>query len=111
MKQKTLTLSTLFFLLMLPFSPWAAATGAYPTTFSETGNIDRVDAAAGEIVIDDTLISLPSTAKVHRPAKKFSYSRDLKEGMKVGFSSNKVNGKTVITEIWVLPGNWGFSEQ
>ncbi len=111
MKQKTIKFSTLFFLLMLPFSLWAAAsTGAYPTTFANTGHIDRIDAAAGEIVINDTLISLPSSATVHRPSRKFSSSRDLKKGMKVGYSSHTENGKKTISELWLLPKNWGLSE-
>ena len=112
MKQNTLKFSTLFFLLVLPFSLWAATSAeAYPTTFSDAGNIDRVDVAAGEIVIDDTLLLLPAKATVHRPSSSFSSSRDLRKGMKVGFSSNKINGKNTITEIWILPGNWGLSEQ
>ncbi len=108
---KTLTFSILLFLLMLPFTLWAASTGAYPTTFSHTGHIDRIDAATGEIVINDTLILLPTSTTVHRPARKFSSSRDLKKGMKVGFSSHTINGKKAIQEIWVFPSHWGLSEQ
>lgn len=105
MKQNRLTFSTLFFLLMLPFNLWAAAppTNAYPTTFNDTGTIDRVDAEKGEIVIDDSLMLLPATTTVHRPSSRFSSNRDLRKGMKIGFSQDKVNGKKSITEIWVLP--------
>ena len=106
MKQYKLKLTTLLFLLTMPFSIYAAQlSGGISINPGNIGIIDHINVVKREIIINDMQMLLSATAKVHNPAKKFSSSRDLQQGMKIKFNSTTVNRKRMITEVWVLPGS------
>lgn len=106
MKQYKLKLTTLLFLLTMPFSIYAASlSNGISIASGNIGPINLINAAKGEIVINDMQMLLSKSVKIHSPTKKISSSRELRKGMNIKFNSKIVGKKRMITEVWVLPGN------
>jgi len=103
---KQFKLTAFIFLLTIPFSIYAAPpSNGFSIKPSNVGNIDQINIVKGEIIINDMQMLLSKTAKVHNPDKKFSSSRDLRQGMNIKFNSTIMDKKRMITEVWVLPDN------
>ncbi len=78
----------------------------YPDEFPATGTIDRIDIKRGEIGINDSLFKISNNVKVHNLNTEFSTVQTLRARMKIGFLVISINGKPLVSEIWVLPNNY-----
>jgi len=93
-------------LILVPLSVSAVTLpDYYPEKFQKAGTIDRVDIRRGDIVINDSLKQLSMNARVHSLTTEFSSVQRLRAGMKIGYATTSINGKSQITEIWILSDN------
>lgn len=110
MKKYPLKPAALAFLFVLSLGAAAAPLpDYYPQQFNRIGVIDRVDVGEGQIVIQDTLLLLSPGTAVHSPSRQFALPRELRKGMKIGYDLRKKDGKTTVTEIWILPDSHRLS--
>ena len=104
MKIFKLKLLALICMLGFALNAWAdQLPGYYPEKFDNKGVIDRIDLSKNQVVIFDELMRFASITAVHSPNTQFASLRDLRQGMKVGFSTNNIGGKESISEVWILP--------
>jgi hypothetical protein len=72
--------------------------------FEEVGIVDRVDPAAREIVLNDSLYVLPDYVSVHSLTEKLGSAQWLRKGTEVGFRTRPgERGYEVVVEVWLLP--------
>ncbi len=103
--QMYFTIGIVLMLLSLSVSA-STLPGYYPDKFPATGTINRIDIKRGEIVLNDSLLKISNNAKVHNLNTEFSTVQTLRSRMNIGFSVTSINGKPLVTEIWVLPNNY-----
>ncbi|VAW89071.1 hypothetical protein MNBD_GAMMA17-2183 [hydrothermal vent metagenome] len=101
----TITIGIVLMLLSLSVSA-STLPEYYPDKFPATGTIDRIDIKRGEIGINDSLLKISNNAKVRNLNTEFSTVQTLRARMKIGFLVISINGKPLVTEIWVLPNNY-----
>lgn len=84
----------------------------YPTSFSRTGNIDRLDISASTIVINDTQYTISANVPVHTLRTQFATVNDLARGMQIAFNATSgAERRPQISEIWVLPRRYRSSSR
>ena len=92
--------------LMLPGMLWAQdpLPSYYPEDLPRTGPLERLDLGERVVVVNDTLYRLARYVPVHTPRLEMADLGDLAEGDEIAFNhERKVQGSSVITEIWKLP--------
>lgn len=100
---------------LLVFTGAVAAGGLpahYPESFQQTGAIDRIDLAAGEIVVGDQLYRITTGTAVHTLRSSVSSTGALTIRMLVGLESTRqLSGAPLVTDIWELPDTFFSSQQ
>lgn len=88
---------------------WADTLPAhYPSSFNRWGNIDRIDIARGDIVINDMLMHIAENVRIHTPHIRFATVHALGKGVKIGYTFSTTSPVSrLIDEIWLLPKDYG----
>lgn len=74
--------------------------------FPVSGNLDRVDLASREIVINDMLFYLDNDVTLHSLSSESDSLGRLLPGTKIGAKFTMQGGKQIVTELWMLPGSY-----
>ena len=78
--------------------------GYYPAKgFPNTGRVDAVYAEEGRVVIGDISYQISDSVVVRSFSSKNDSFARIRQGALVGF---RTNGRQVIEEFWLLPGNY-----
>ncbi|MCW8908721.1 MAG: hypothetical protein OQL28_15895 [Sedimenticola sp.] len=92
--------------LMLGFASSALADRLphyYPDRFDSVGTVDSMDARGNSLVVGDVLFRISPKIKVHGLRSQNVTMGWVKPGTRIGFSIQGV----YLTEVWVLPNNYG----
>lgn len=82
----------------------ASLPGYYPAKgFPNTGRVDAVYAEEGRVVIGDVSYRISDAVVVRSLSSKNDSFARIRQGVLVGF---RTNGRQVIEEFWLLPGNY-----
>jgi hypothetical protein len=83
----------------------------YPESFQSTGTLDRVDMAAGEIVIGDKMYRISTTTPVHTLNSNASSIGALTAGTLVGLNAvGDATGARVLMDLWELPDSYSAGQ-
>ncbi|MDT8403755.1 hypothetical protein [Sulfuriflexus sp.] len=81
-----------------------SAPSYYPSDFQKKGIVRTINAGQKQLIIDGLSYHYQVDLQVHSPTQKYGTVYSLKEGQIIGFSYKEdLNGKRIITEIWVIP--------
>jgi len=100
------TTGLLLIFLMLGFASTALADRLphyYPDMFDSVGTVDSMDARGKSMVIGDVLFRVLPETKVHGLRSQNVSMGWVKPGTRIGFSFQGA----YVTEVWVLPSDYG----